>query len=152
MSVKALLEKIEHMEPMTFHQLPSSLLDDILGMDTYVKLDYELVNARLTYKEFYKSVDCYEKYGQILGFVYLDNEPVFMFSRGGKWLDTYCTYRISHEIFDKYSKFILSCVKNEFSEFERMILTDEMITDFDWFGDARLLDEDRKLPHYERMQ
>lgn len=150
MSVKSLLEKVEPLQALSFVQLPSCLLDDIVGLNTYVQIDHELINARLTYKEFYKNVDSHEKYGQILGFVYLDNEPVFMYSRGGRWLDTYCTYRISHEIFEKYSQFILSCVKNDTSEFDRIILTDEMITDFDWFGDCQLLNEDIKFPYVER--
>ena len=89
----------------------------------------------------YRKVDTSEKYGDILLFVYLDNEPVLFANRHGKWLDSYFCYHLSDEKTNKFEQAVKSIQIREDWD-EKDYLTDDKLQSEEWFGNYGLLNEE----------
>lgn len=99
MTLIELLEKCNHLPYSDNETLKTSLIDAIMFP---IKLgdgdwDWGGLQSVFKHKVIFSHTQNDEKYGQRLSILYLNDEPMLLFSQYGKWLDSYSSYHFSVE-------------------------------------------------------
>lgn len=138
MSIENLVQKlldltlsIESIQGLPSDQLIINLIDPYTLNSSY--------KDRIYTKVLYSLIDSDEKYGNTLELLLLDDQPIFFYTRGCKWLDTYCIYHISKEHTSKFLQYLQSHIEEDYLD---EFMTEDKLLDDSWFGKYNLFNSE----------
>jgi len=141
--INELLFRTQKIKEETIKDIHEDLIEPFISSKSALRLS--LLENRITKKVLYLKTDSYKKYGNSLELLLLDNEPIFFYTRGCKWLDTYVIYHINDKHTQIFKDFLNNCLKEE----ERpLYMTDQKLVSLEWFGNYGLFKEE--LPIIEK--